>query len=63
MIFKLIAWGDNRNSCVENMKKALNQFKIEGVNTTIATDLRILENERFLSGKFSTSFLKDEKFI
>ncbi|MDO5154459.1 MAG: biotin carboxylase N-terminal domain-containing protein [Eubacteriales bacterium] len=63
MIFKLITWGEDRNACVDNMKTALNQFEIEGVNTTIATDLKILENQSFLSGKFSTSFLKDEKFI
>ncbi len=63
MIFKLIAWGDDRLTCVENMKNALKQFKIEGVNTTISTDLRILENAHFLSGKFTTSFLKDERFI
>jgi len=63
MIFKLIAWGKDRSICVENMKTALKQFKIEGVNTTIATDLKILENDNFLSGKFCTSFLKDEKFI
>lgn len=63
MIFKLIAWGKNRFGCIENMKTALNQFRIEGVNTTIATDLKIMENEHFQSGKFSTSFLKDEQFI
>lgn len=63
MIFKLIAWGEDRDDCIGNMKNALNSFRIDGVKTTIATDLKIMENKKFVSGDFTTSFLKDEKFI
>ena len=63
MIFKLITWGENRKNCIENMKKALEEFKVDGVDTTIETDLKIMNNSSFISGNFTTSFLKDEKFI
>ncbi len=63
MIFKLVTWGEDRNLCIANMKKALLDFKIEGVKTTIDTDYKIMNNPSFVSGNFTTSFLKDEKFI
>jgi acetyl-CoA carboxylase biotin carboxylase subunit len=41
-------------------KRALNEFIVEGIKTTIPFHLKVLEDERFKSGIFDTSFL--EKF-
>ncbi len=61
MLCKLIAWGENREAVIHNMKQALKEFEIEGVTTTINTDLAIMRNKHFCNGTFDTSFLNVEK--
>lgn len=61
MLCKLVVWGEDRATCIENMKNALKEFKIEGVTTTINTDIAIMRNKHFCMGEFDTSFLKVEK--
>ena len=41
------------------MKRALNEYIIEGVKTTIPFHLQLLENEKFLEGDFTTKFMDD----
>lgn len=60
LIAKLIVWGRNREHAIMRGKRALNEFIIEGIKTTIPFHLKVLEDERFKSGNFDTSFL--EKF-
>lgn len=60
MICKLIVWGEDRAAAIENMMKALKEFEIVGVTTTIKTDLAIMRNRHFVEGKFDTSFLNIE---
>lgn len=43
------------------MIKALKDFKLEGVSTTINTDIAIMRNKNFVSGNFTTAFLENEK--
>ena len=43
------------------MKRALSEFVIEGVDTTIPFHLRLLEHEDFISGNFDTKFLEKHK--
>ncbi len=57
MIAKLIVWGKNRNEAISRMKRALDEFAIEGIHTTIPFHLMLLNNERFQSGEFDTKFL------
>lgn len=60
LIAKLIVWGKNREHAIARGKRALEEFTVEGIKTTIPFHLKVLEDKRFLSGEFDTSFL--EKF-
>jgi acetyl-CoA carboxylase biotin carboxylase subunit len=57
MIGKLITHGDTREEAIRRMTRALEEFYIEGIKTTIPFHLRILTDERFLRGEFDTSFI------
>jgi acetyl-CoA carboxylase biotin carboxylase subunit len=61
MIAKLCTWGRNRESAISNMKRALREYKILGIKTTIPFHLRVLQNKTFLSGNYDTTFI-DKKF-
>ena len=60
LIAKLIVWGTNRERTIMRGKRALNEFIVEGIKTTIPFHLKVLEDSRFNNGNFDTSFL--EKF-
>ncbi len=62
LIAKLIVWGRNRQEAIERGKRALKEFILEGFKTTIPFHIKILEDEDFLSGKYTTT-LVDEKYI
>lgn len=57
LIAKLIVWGSDREHAIARGKRALEEFTVEGIKTTIPFHLKVLEDPRFLSGKFDTSFL------
>jgi len=57
MIAKVITFGENREEAVDRMKRALNEFLITGVETTIPFHLKLLNHETFASGNFNTRFL------
>jgi acetyl-CoA carboxylase biotin carboxylase subunit len=58
MIAKVISYGATREEAIARMKRALEEFIIEGVHTTIPFHLKLLENETFVSGDFNTKFLE-----
>lgn len=58
MIAKLITYGKTRDEAIARMKRALSEFVIEGIHTTIPFHLRLLEHENFVSGEFNTKFLE-----
>jgi len=58
MIAKLIVWGRNREEAIERMKRALKEFAIEGIDTTIPFHLTLLNHRLFQSGDFDTKFLE-----
>ncbi len=58
LIAKVIASGRDRQEAIVRMRRALDLFEIEGVLTTIPLHQRILENEDFVAGRFSTSFME-----
>ncbi|MFC7370447.1 acetyl-CoA carboxylase biotin carboxylase subunit [Fictibacillus iocasae] len=58
MIAKVITYGHTRQEAVSRMKRALMEFVIEGVHTTIPFHLKLMDNETFISGDFNTKFLE-----
>lgn len=62
MIAKLIVSGQTREEVMVRMKRALEEFVIEGVKTTIPFHIEMMDNEIFKSGNFTTKFLDDYDF-
>jgi acetyl-CoA carboxylase biotin carboxylase subunit len=58
MIAKLIVSGQSREEVMTRMKRALQEFVIEGVKTTIPFHIALMDNAIFRSGKFTTKFLE-----
>jgi len=58
MIAKLIVHGKDRDEAIARMERALKEYKIEGVDTTIPFHLKVLENEAFKKGDVYTSFIE-----
>jgi acetyl-CoA carboxylase biotin carboxylase subunit len=58
MIGKLITVAQTRQEAINTMHRALTEYVIEGVKTTIPFHLQLMKDERFLSGDFNTSFLE-----
>ena len=60
MIAKLIVWGADRDEVLARARRALEDFKIEGIATTIPFHLRVLENAQFRNGDFTTDFIETQ---
>ena len=58
MIAKVIVRGSSREEVIVRMKRALNEFAIEGIKTTIPLHLALLENEEFVSGSYDTGIME-----
>ena len=58
MIAKLICTAQTREEAIQTMERALSEFVIEGVKTTIPFHIQLMENEQFRSGDFNTKFLE-----
>ena len=58
MIAKLIAHGKTREEAILKARRALDEFIIEGIPTTIDFHKRILTDERFIGGRFNTSLIE-----
>ena len=59
MIAKVICWGRDRHEARRRMYRALKEFVITGVETTLPFHQDIIEDEVFMSGKFDTSFIEE----
>ena len=59
MVAKLIVHADTRQECIELTKQALDQYQIVGFKTTIPFCRQVLDSEPFVTGKYSTFFVKD----
>ena len=59
MIAKLIVWGATRDDAIARMKRALAEFAIDGIRTTIPFHMKLLSHPKFLSGDFDIKFLED----
>jgi acetyl-CoA carboxylase, biotin carboxylase subunit len=58
LVGKLIVWADTREDAIARAERALGEFKVEGIKTTIPVHQRILASEDFRAGKFSTEWLE-----
>ncbi|MCX5703722.1 MAG: acetyl-CoA carboxylase biotin carboxylase subunit [Candidatus Omnitrophica bacterium] len=59
LVAKLITYGSNRQEAIKVMKRALNEFYIAPIKTTIAFHQKIMENNLFLRGEVSTHFVQE----
>lgn len=59
LIAKLAAWGSNRLEAIRRMRNALEEFMIEGVETTIPFHKAIMEDEDYLKGDIHTNFVDE----
>ncbi|GAA3927412.1 acetyl-CoA carboxylase biotin carboxylase subunit [Hymenobacter algoricola] len=62
MIAKLITTAQTREECIVKMKRALSEFVVEGVKTTIPFHLKLMDDEKFKEGVFTTAFLDSFDF-
>ncbi|MDE5925470.1 MAG: acetyl-CoA carboxylase biotin carboxylase subunit [Helicobacter sp.] len=60
MIGKLIVWGKNRKEAIARMSRALDEFCIEGIKTTIAFHQEMMKNEDFKRGVIHTKYLEQK---
>lgn len=58
MIGKLIAVAQTREEAIDTMERALSEYVIEGVKTTIPFHMQLMRDERFRSGDFNTKFIE-----
>lgn len=59
MFGKLITWGTNREEAVHRMERALEELVVEGIETSIPFHCRLIRDQRFRDGQFSTHFVDE----
>jgi acetyl-CoA carboxylase biotin carboxylase subunit len=62
MIAKLIVWGEDRERAIAKMKRALDEFEVGGIKTTIDFHRKMMENPDFISNNYDTKYI-DEKYL
>ncbi len=63
MICKLICHGRNRTEAIQRMNRSLDEFVIEGIQTTIDLHKKLLDHKKFISSDYNVSWLDNEKII
>ena len=59
LMAKLVVWGSDRDQAIARGKRALNEFKVRGVSTTIPAHIAVLEHEDFLKGEHHTKWMEE----
>jgi acetyl-CoA carboxylase biotin carboxylase subunit len=57
MVAKLVVWGRDRAEAIDRMRRALSEFVVKGIKTSIPFHKRVVEHERFLAGHYDTGFI------
>jgi acetyl-CoA carboxylase biotin carboxylase subunit len=57
MIAKLVVWGKNRNEAIDRLCRAVDEYKIQGIQTTLAFGKWAVRQPAFAEGKFDTNFI------
>ena len=63
LVAKLLAWGRDRSESISRMRRALDEFVIEGIKTNIPFHKVVLNDEEFVKGNISTEFIVDRDVI
>jgi acetyl-CoA carboxylase biotin carboxylase subunit len=58
LVAKLICWGDKREVAIERMKRALNEYVVEGIKTNIPFHKRVLSSPQFVAGRYDTRIVE-----
>jgi acetyl-CoA carboxylase biotin carboxylase subunit len=58
LVAKLICWGDKREVAIERMKRALDEYVVEGIKTNIPFHRRVMANPRFVAGRYDTRIVE-----
>ena len=59
LISKIISTGNDRMECIMRLKRALNEYVIEGVQTNIPILKKILNNKQFIEGNFHINWIEE----
>ena len=59
MVGKLVVWGLDREEAINRSGRALREYRLEGIKTTIPLHLRLLEDDAFRSGEYHTGYLEE----
>ena len=62
MIAKIITTDQKRSEAINKMRRALDEFVIEGIKTTIPFHRKLMDNENYLKGDYTTKFMEDFDF-
>ena len=61
MIAKLITTAQSREEAINKMKRALDEFVIEGIKTTIPFHRKLMDDPKYISGEYTTKFMESFK--
>ncbi|HKC55195.1 MAG TPA: hypothetical protein VKC35_03690, partial [Vicinamibacterales bacterium] len=59
MISKLVAWGEDRPQAIGRMRRALREYDVQGIKTTVPFFRWMLEQQDFVEGRFHTAYLDE----
>lgn len=59
LISKLLCWGETRGEAILRMRRALEEYRVIGVKTTIPFHQRLMDSHRFIAGNFDTRFVEE----
>ena len=60
LMAKLVVWGPDRDAAINRGRRALEEFRVEGVATTIPAHLAVLDHEDFVNGQHHTKWMEEE---
>jgi acetyl-CoA carboxylase biotin carboxylase subunit len=63
LVSKLICWGESRNEAIERMHRALDEYAITGIRTTIPFHQRVLSHQAFINGDVTTDFIEKHMLL
>ncbi len=59
MVGKLVVWGADREEALARGRRALAEYRLEGIKTTIPLHLKLIDDEAFVSGAYHTAYLEN----
>jgi acetyl-CoA carboxylase biotin carboxylase subunit len=63
LISKLIAWAPTRREAISRLIRALTEYELQGIHSTIPFLINVLNHQRFINGDFTTNFIVEEKSL